>query len=171
MFCLNMFLQLMEKIPPFRPPPLKDTIASEGIPSDLIVDLDMLLETCILQHCEQREKRVPYHVLIGRSTWNSYREVSAFDHKKVSQLTLPLCSLKFLKRLVLSWSYILCCRWVEILQDSGEKAVLLHPPTDVANDFWEIIRGEQWQAIVEYEGRVYYAPFMLKNSLEFDTGM
>ena len=171
LFCLNMFLQLMKTIPPFRPPPLKDTIAVEAIHSDLIVDLDMLLETCMLQHCEQREKRVPYHLLIGRSIWNTYREVSPFDHKKVSQLTLPLCSLKSLKRLVLSWSYVLCCRWVEILQGSGEKAVLHHPPTDAANDFWEIIHGEQWHATVEHKGRIYYAPFMLRNNLDFDTKM
>lgn len=171
LFRLDMFLQLMKTIPPFRPPPLKDTIPLEAIPSDLILNLDMLLETCMLQHCEQREKRVPYHLLIGRSTRNIYREVSACDHKKVSQLTLPLCSLKSLRRLVLSWSYVLCCRWVEILQGSGEKAVLLHPPADVANDFWEIIHGEQWQAVVEHKGRIYYAPFMLRNNLNSDTGM
>jgi hypothetical protein len=60
---------------------------------------------------------------------------------------------------------------VEILQGSGEKAVLHHPPTDVANDFWEIIHGEQWQATVEHKGRIYYAPFMLRNKLDIDTRM
>ena len=171
LFDMNMFFRLMTKFPSFRPRPLKDVVAPGAAPSDLIVDLVMSLETCMLPECTQREKKIPYHLLIGRSTWNTYEVVSSQDHEKVSQLGLPLHSLQYLTRLVLAWSHLLCCRWVEILQGSGENAAILRPKIDPASDFWEMIQGEQWQAIVSHNGKVYYAPFMLRSSLDLGPEM
>ncbi|KAK5044697.1 hypothetical protein LTR84_010589 [Exophiala bonariae] len=116
LFDMDIFFQLMARFPPFRPHSLEDLIAPGTTPSDLIVDLVMSLETCMLPECTQREKRVPYHLLIGSSTWKTYEVVYSHDHEKISQMGLPLHSLQYLTRLVLAWSYILSCRWVEILQ-------------------------------------------------------
>lgn len=164
LFDMDMFFQLMAKFPPFRPRPLEDLIAPVTTPSDLIVDLVMSLETCMLPECTQREKRVPYHLLIGSSTWKTYKVVCSQDHVKISQMGLPLHSLRYLTRLVLAWSYVLCCRWVEILKSSDEDAAILCPKVDTTNDMWEMIHGERWQAIVKREGRLYYSPFMLRSS-------
>lgn len=171
LFDMKMLFQLMTKFPPFRPRPLKDITAPGSTPSDLIVDLFMSLETCPLPECMQCEKRIPYHLLIGCSTWNTYEVVQSHDDKKVSQLGLPLHSLQSLTRLVLAWSYVLCRRWVEILQDAGEKAAILRPDNGSTDNFWEMIQGEQWQAIVSHNGKVYYAPFMLRSNLYLDAEM
>lgn len=165
LFDMSMFFQLMTKFPRFRPPQLKDITLPETTPSDLIVELFMSLETCMLSECVNREKKVPYFVVIGCSTWNTYEVVRSDDHQTISQLELPVQFLQSLTQLVLAWSYILCCRWVEILKSSGENAAILRPEKDATNGFWEMIRGEQWQAILSHNGEVYYAPFMLRSSL------
>jgi hypothetical protein len=171
LFDMNAFLQLMTKFPSFRLRPLEDIIVPGVTTSDLIVDLFMSLETCMLPECMQHEKRVPYHLLIGRSAWNTYEVVCSREHENASQLGLSLHSLRSLTRLALTWSYILCCRWVEILQGAGENAEIIRPEIGTANDFWEVIHREQWQAIVSYNGKVYYAPFMLRSSLDLGAEM
>lgn len=175
LFDMNMLLQLMTKFPPFRPRPLKEIIAPEATttttPSDLMADLVMSLETCMLPECTQREKRIPYHLVIGCSNWNTYDVVHSQDHEKLSQLGgLPLHLLQHFTRLVLAWSYVLCCHWVEILQGCGENVAILRPETSAADNFWEMIRGEQWQATVTYDKKIYYAPFMLRSS-SLDLGV
>jgi hypothetical protein len=124
----------------------------------------MHLRTCVLPDCLQPEKHIPYSVLIGRSTWNTYETVRSCDDEKIAELGLPLYSLQYLTRFALSWSYILCCRWVEILQSTGEEAAILRPEIGDVTDFWEMIHNEQWRATVNYNGAIYYAPFMLRGS-------
>ena len=48
LFDMNTFLQLVTKFPSFRLRPLEDIIAPGAVSSDLITDLFMSLETCIL---------------------------------------------------------------------------------------------------------------------------
>jgi hypothetical protein len=64
----------------------------------------------------------------------------------------PAPRFEHLTRLVLAWSYILCCRWVEILKLSGEEAALLHQGQDA--DFWSLLRDERWQATVKHSGKL-----------------
>jgi hypothetical protein len=64
-----------------------------------------------------------------------------------------------------------CCRWVEILQSSGENAATRQPEIGAANGFWEMIHGEQWQAIVSHNVKVYYALFKLRSSPDLGAEM
>lgn len=123
LFDIDVFLQLMTKSPSFRPPHLEETIAPETLPPDLIVDLDMCLETCVLLDCEQSVRRIPFPI-IGHSIWNVCEVVCAGHQEITSQLGLPLPSLQSLTRLVLARSCVFCCRWGEILQISSENVAL-----------------------------------------------
>ena len=163
MFDVNMFLHLMTNNPTFRPPRLEDVTAPGNTPTDLIVDLEMSLETCSTPNCEQRKRTVPSYLLIGRSIWNTYDAVSASNYKSVSA-GLTTSSIRSLTRLVLAWSHILSCRWVEILRDNGENALLLQPETCTDEEYWEMIRGEQWEATVSHQDKLYFAPFMLRSN-------
>ena len=84
---------------------------------------------------EPREK-IPYFVVIGCSTWNTYEVVRSDDDQTISQLGLPVQFLQSLTQLVLAWSYILCCRWVGMKKEIRR----LERPRDVStkNDDYNV---------------------------------
>jgi hypothetical protein len=143
LFNINAFLQLMIKFPLFRLRSLKDIIVPKVITSNLIVDFFISLETCMLPECMQHEKKFFYYFFIKRSAWNTYEVMYLQKYKNAFQLSLLLHFLYSLIRLIFTWFYILCCCWVEILQNAGENVEIIRPEIGTANDFWEVIHGEQ----------------------------
>jgi len=67
-------------------------------------------------------------------------------------------------QLIFAWSYIFCGRWVEALKSTGADAQLLQHEEINAQNFWDFIRKQQWQAIVTYGDAVYFAPWSLAES-------
>ena len=138
---MNMFFQLMTKFPQFRPPQLKDITLPETTPSDLIVELFMSLETCMLPECMNREKK--FLILWSldaqpgiRTKWCARTITRQYLNQTISQLGLPVQFLQSLTQLVLAWSYILCCRWVGMKKEIRR----LERPRDVStkNDDYNV---------------------------------
>ncbi|KAE8331401.1 hypothetical protein BDV39DRAFT_189813 [Aspergillus sergii] len=64
----------------------------------------------------------------------------------------PLCS-GYFTNIVLAWSYIISCRWVEILQYAGEESQILHEyGMQIEDSFWDIVT----------QGCVFYSPWMVR---------
>ena len=68
---------------------------------------------------------------------------------------------EYLSYLIFGWTYILSSRWVEILQEAGEKVFLRQSEELNHRSFWEVVAGQRWQAsIIRGEG-IFYAPWSL----------
>ena len=67
----------------------------------------------------------------------------------------------YLSYLIFGWTYILSCRWVEILQDAGEEVVLRQSEDLNHRNFWELVVGPRWQALIVRGRNTFYAPWSL----------
>lgn len=70
----------------------------------------------------------------------------------------------YLSYLIFGWTYILSCRWAEILQDSGEEVLFRQSEELDHRNFWEVMAGPRWQAILVRDGDTFHAPWSLKAS-------
>lgn len=165
--CKNAFLDLMEKIPPFRLPPLRELYTDGSRPS--CAEWVFRLQTSIHPDCAQREKEVTETGALAFVTWTTYTLTDKQNYKIFERDGFSL-DLQHLTRLVCAWSYILSCRWVEIMRKSGGEAAILHQEGD--DDFWSILHDERWRATFEASGEIYYSPFMFRSnrtSTEFES--
>lgn len=67
----------------------------------------------------------------------------------------------YLSYLIFGWTYIFSSRWVEILQDAGEKVFLRQSKELNHHNFWEVVAGHQWQASIVRGQNTFYAPWSL----------
>lgn len=72
----------------------------------------------------------------------------------------------YLSYLIFGWTYIVSCRWAEILQDAGEEVLLRQSEELNHRNFWEVVAGPRWQAIIVRGGNTFYAPWSLAVSGE-----
>jgi hypothetical protein len=82
------------------------------------------------------------------------------------QATLPVDTRPFRSgyytSIVLAWSYIVSCRWVEILQKAGEESELVYnKDTCIENAFWDIVTNGTWGALIRREKGTFFSPWML----------
>lgn len=156
--CRTAFLDLMEKIPPLHLPSMQDLDAVES--TSLTAQCVLRLQTSTDPICTQREKNVPFMMILASSSWETFPVI---DGQKIGtfQVEGSALRLEHITRLVLAWSYILSCRWVEVLGRSGENATMLHQGQD--EDFWSLLRDERWRATLKRSRKTYYSPFMLRS--------
>jgi hypothetical protein len=57
-------------------------------------------------------------------------------------------------------------RWVEALQCTGANVQLLQVGEINAQNFWSLIRKQQWQAALTHDAETYFAPWSLTESEE-----
>jgi hypothetical protein len=132
--CIESFLQLVQGLPKFSAPPL-DKASLLQTEDELVVECAVQWTTTEHPQCDQPEKLIKLHHLLGYPfpAWCNLCDRTP---------TGPLYSgLRFdqgsdLSCLILDWSYVLSCRWVEILQSSGHKAFLRHKSLDVTQSTW-----------------------------------
>ena len=109
--------------------------------------------------CEQNVKRVRQVLLLG------VRTPILVNFQIIPKAHACSCGLKGqleqMTFLILAWSYIISCRWVELLQSVGEKAAI--QSRNCANDieFREMISKRQWRATLKHDQSEYYAPWSL----------
>lgn len=70
----------------------------------------------------------------------------------------------YLSYLMFGWTYILSCRWVEVLRDAGEQVFLRHSERLNHQNFWEIVTGPRWEAVIVRGGDIFHAPWSLATS-------
>ncbi|KAL4866275.1 hypothetical protein BDV12DRAFT_137779 [Aspergillus spectabilis] len=64
--------------------------------------------------------------------------------------------------IVLAWSYIISCRWVEILERAGESSQMMHDKSEQPGCFWDRVTQSRWTAQVKCRKGVAYSPWILR---------
>ena len=64
-------------------------------------------------------------------------------------------------QLIVAWTFILSSWWVEILKDAGEMAYLQQSEKMNGCNFWKVVAGQQWRAVVVRGESTFYAPWCL----------
>ncbi|KAE8373038.1 hypothetical protein BDV26DRAFT_301345 [Aspergillus bertholletiae] len=160
---LTAFLSLFEDVPPFyRDPP--EAVNVSGRPrSFLVLKSSLQVRTTEVPNCDQPQKSIDYLQCLGSPAPVTYRT------KAETQLeaAIPVCAKPFrsgyFTSIVLAWSYIISCRWVEILQQAGEESQILHEQgMQIEDSFWDIVTQGRWVARVKTRKGVFYSPWMLR---------
>ncbi|PWY87336.1 hypothetical protein BO94DRAFT_465922 [Aspergillus sclerotioniger CBS 115572] len=159
---LEVFLKILRNVPPFFDHPPKDACVMGGSKTPLILRSSFRLETATDMDCDQHWKSFDYLQCLGFATPVVYN-ITAEDQQSVSLSSSPLRR-GYLTNIILAWSYIISCRWTEILQQAGWKCSLFHdrdvPLTDC---FWDIVIRSRWLARSETKKGIHHPPWMLKD--------
>jgi hypothetical protein len=163
LFCIDSFLELVEGIPAFTAPP-SDGLSVRQTEDHLLVECALQWKTTEHSECDEPEKLVKFYQLLGYSYPAMY---SFCDHTTIGLLCPGLASdfdrMNDFTCLILGWSHVLCCRWVEILQNSGHNAILRHESPDAADNWWNLILRSQWEAVLVRDEVTFCAPWMLES--------
>lgn len=147
------FLDILRDVPAFfhRPPGCVDVTGGGKYP--LVLRSSLEVETTNDPACEQRLKIIDYFQCLGFRRPMEYSTLPPLDTSDEK---------RYFPNIVLAWSYIICSRWVEILQSAGEKSILYHAQDgDLADHFWDLIINNRWSAVVKRGKTASYAPWML----------
>lgn len=159
-FQVDAFLDLIEPIPPFSGSKLDGL--QFGAFFDLQLECALEIETANHVDCDQPLKVLKTFQSLG------YQKPRTYEHPKASCLYEAYpgftdVTAKYLSSLVLAWSYILSCRWVEALSKAGMTASLqLSGPKDAEAGFWRTVVESRWRAIVVQDSNTYNAPWTLR---------
>ena len=161
---LKAFLGLFRNVPPFFHNPPKDLHLVGGKRTPLVLQSSLQVRTTDQDDCDQQWKSIDYLQCVGFPQPTVYRNNS--DVSAPRHLTLASNELQsdYVSTFCLAWSYILSCRWVEILQSAGQDTVLLHRQGDsIPWSFWEMITHGRWLARLQWQGSGSYSPWMLRS--------
>ncbi|PLN84980.1 hypothetical protein BDW42DRAFT_198856 [Aspergillus taichungensis] len=170
-YYLEPFLNLHKDIPPFFQSPLKAVNIIGRPNSFLILRSSLQIRTTEDPDCSQPQKSIDYYQCLGSPSPVIYKVKSDAQ----LQATLPICTRPFRSgyytSIVLSWSYIISCRWVEILQKAGEDSELVHnnENTCIKDAFWDIVTNGSWRALVRRGKGTFVSPWMLTDEAATKT--
>lgn len=166
LFCVDSFLELLQGIPAFNVPPLEKLCVLSSDDATLEVECALQWETTNHHECDQSQKTSKFYQILGFSFPTPYSFMDVNQQTELQYPGLATDRLSQLACLVLSWSYILSCRWVEILKSAGEKAQLRHSPGYNLDRFWDLILEDQWDAVFFRNGKFFCAPWVLQQEGE-----
>jgi hypothetical protein len=113
--------------------------------------------------CEQRLKSIDYLQCLGVPKPVYYKDKVETPLNADITFSAKAIRSDYLTTIVLAWSYLLSCRWVEILQQAGKQSRILHyKSSQLEGSFWDIIVHSQWIARVQNQTGTYYSPGMLR---------
>jgi hypothetical protein len=162
-FCIESFLDLLDNVPAFFQDPPKGVDIQGGSKFPLTLRSSLHLETTEDPACEQRWKSIDYVQCLGFPTPMEFKIRKAASESSLQLPGITLGRSGYLTSIALAWSYILSCRWVEILQNSGERSSLSHSQgAGIKSNFWDLIVQSRWSAQVTRGKRPSYAPWMLR---------
>lgn len=160
------FLEMVEDIPAFRAPPLDQ--ATVVTTDELLVECTLQWETTTHPDCDERDKSTKVYQVSGCAQPSVVDFFDRTEEKQPWYPGLPAERRRDLTCLLLAWSYILCSRWVEILQKAGEKASLYHESPDYkAVEFWDVVLECRWKAVVVRREETFCAPWSLE-TVDYD---
>ncbi|KAB8259396.1 hypothetical protein BDV32DRAFT_159308 [Aspergillus pseudonomiae] len=160
---LTAFLGLLDNIPPFYHR-LPGAVSTSGRPrSFLVLKSTLQVKTTEDLNCDQPQKSIDYLQCLGCPAPVIYRTKAETQ----LEVAIPICAKPirsgYLTSIVLAWSYIISCRWVEILQQTGEESQILHEQgMQIEDCFWDIVTRGCWVARVKKHKDVFYSPWMLR---------
>ncbi|EAS28594.1 uncharacterized protein CIMG_09798 [Coccidioides immitis RS] len=159
-FYLNDFLEMVQNVPQFFHSPPKHVDITGERRSPLVLRSSLELETTSHPTCEQHQKTIDYFQCLGFPSPGTYESTTT---SQLSSAGLPEHQ-GYFTSIVLAWSYVFCCRWVEILECAGMKSQLLHADGEqLQNCFWDLVIHSRWSAQVTRGKATFYAPWMISN--------
>jgi len=157
---MEAFLDLLQDVPAFFHNPPRDVDVRGGHKSPLTLRSTLELGTTEDTSCERRSKAIDYLQCLGFSAPRRYEIL--LEAPTSSSGPAPNGS-GYFTSIVLAWSYIISCRWVEILQHAGEKSSLRHSGGEQSTRcFWDLVIQSRWIAQVKIMTGTFYAPWMLR---------
>jgi hypothetical protein len=166
LLCIDSFLELLKDTPPILDRPLDGLHVFKGC--GLMVLCALKLETTSHPECDQSIKLIKYASNIASSKRKAINLSSCTGEVHLLYSKLQSHCIGNLTCLVLAWSYILCSRWVELLQNAGEDASLSQRDQET-NNIWGLIMDGQWTATITRDKKTYYAPWMFKREVDNPT--
>ncbi|OOF98138.1 hypothetical protein ASPCADRAFT_205406 [Aspergillus carbonarius ITEM 5010] len=114
--------------------------------------------------CDQHWKSSDYLQCLGFSTPVVY-SVTTENQQPISLSSFsPTLRRGYLTNIIMAWSYIISCRWTEILQRAGWKCSLFHDrDVQLADCFWDIVTRSRWLARSETKKGIHHSPWMLRD--------
>lgn len=157
--CIESFLELVRGLPNFTVPPC-DNKSVRQTEDELKVECAVRWITTAHTQCDQNEKIIRFGQHLG------YAYPARYDIYDTAPAVFLYSGLGLnlgcdFSCLILAWSYVLSCRWVEILQGSGHKAFLRHKSSGVTESTWHLILGSHWEAVLVWDEESFYAPRIL----------
>lgn len=113
--------------------------------------------------CDQPVKRTHHYLTLGIPEPVGYKFLDASEACPYWP-GIGVDRAHYLSYLIFGWTYILSCRWAEILQDAGEEVFLRQSEGLNHHNFWEVVTGPRWQAIIVRGGNAFHAPWSLAAS-------
>lgn len=160
LFRIDSFFELVQGIPPFAAPP-SDGLSIRLNDDDLVVECTLEYKTTEHSKCVHNRRSSKFYQILGHSWPLPFSPCANTKYGASLYPGLASNRLQDLSCLILIWSYILSCRWVEMLQRAGHKAFLLHQTHFPAVPGWDLIAKCRWEAILITKEATYYAPWML----------
>jgi hypothetical protein len=125
-FYLEAFLSLLGNVPPYFHNPPKDLNLKGHRKYPLGLRFSLELETVGDMDCDQRWKDYVYSQRLGVPSPMVYKTSTEGQLPEGTPCYFSAPHSGYLTSITLAWSYIISCRWVEILQQAGHKSLLIH---------------------------------------------
>ncbi|KAJ5698219.1 hypothetical protein N7462_000224 [Penicillium macrosclerotiorum] len=156
---LDHFLALLEKVPHYVHN-LPEGIHLTG--RQYALDISLRVQTTDCPDCDQRWKSIDYFQFLALPKPRIYKENKLSPQQQETDFAAQQSP--YFSSIVLAWSYIISCRWAEILQASGLETIIRHSNSrSLTDSFWDIIIGHQWSAEVKSGSAPSYSPWMLRD--------
>ncbi|BAE54614.1 unnamed protein product [Aspergillus oryzae RIB40] len=162
-YYLSAFLGLFENIPPFYHCPPGAANISGRPKSFLVLKSSLQVKTTEDSNCDQPQKSTDYLQCLGSPAPVKYRTKTETKLEAAIPVCVKPLRSGYFTNIVLAWSYIISCRWVEILKQAGEESQILHQlGMQIEDSFWDIVTQGCWVARVEKFKGVFYSPWMVR---------
>ncbi|KAL3254696.1 hypothetical protein ABHI18_008776 [Aspergillus niger] len=133
------FVRMLENVPRFlyHPPKNVEVFGTSG--TRLTVQPSLRMRTTEDMDCTQHYKWLDVVQCLGVPVPKFY-EITTMQQQEIFLTSAPL-KRGHLTSIILAWSYILSCRWVEILQEAGWNASIQHEEgLQIADSFWKNLK-------------------------------
>lgn len=121
------------------------------------------LDTTDDPSCNYPQKDIPYVQCLGFPEPMTYKVARGPLDSCAVSIGISSDRARTFTSIALAWSYVLSCRWVEILQDAGEHSSLcVQQSENFATNFWHLVVQSRWSAQVKKGKGIFYAPWVLR---------
>lgn len=160
---IEAFLDLIQDVPAFfhNPPPTVDIVGRRR--RLLTLHSSMRIGTTEEPSCDQRWKSIVHFQYLAFPAPRVYKTTSQTLVPSNVPHELARNRSGYLTSFTLAWSYVLSCRWVEILQCAGEKSSLWHSRGEhITEHFWDLVIRCRWIAQLNRKTGTFYPQWMLR---------